>query len=741
MTKHFCLSAIACAVSILCSAQTVPEATPAAPAKTPAPAPAASVSVQAQRPVNRIDREVYDQKQDPENATTSAADALQKVPSVTVDADGSVALRGNRNVQIMVDGKPSAMLQGESRGDALRSIPAENLDSIEVINNPGAQFGNDGGGGPILNLVMRRDRRPGGYGIATAGVGSKGRRNGFASGSYNSGRWGFEGMAGVFHNESRATTEEQRESTNPATGAVNRSAYDGSSRGANTHKRLSGTVRYNLGEKETLDAQLTLTSRGNDSNGATHYRRSSADDVLIDDYLRTRDFDASAHSWDWRGGYERKETPEAGMLKLTVQGSGDLSDSDSNYRNNVLFTSIGTPAARNRQHAGNERRNLSTDGDYERNEAGAIMRLGYRLARADNLIDNRYIDVQPDTLAETPNATRTNLFELIETVAAVYGEYQLRLNERWGVKGGLRAEYTDTDLRQYTTGIGLRNHYFNLIPSAFATYKVSDDSQLRLAWSHRVSRPGASALNPFVVYVDEFNLTSGNPYLKPSQSDSLELGLESKVGAMTTNLRGYLRRSADVIVQRKVFVSPAVLLSTSENDGTNRSGGIEATVNGKLTPTLSISGSGNLGVYEQNVLDPVRPDAKRTTTALTGQFRVNWTVTPADTLQSFVIARGRVLTGQGYTQPVQTVNATWRHNFTSRLSGTLSVWDMFNAQKSEIVTDTSILHERVLTRPNARALVFGLSYRFGGPDGPAPGQRPYGPRPEGGHGGGFVPHQ
>ncbi|HZX27036.1 MAG TPA: TonB-dependent receptor [Telluria sp.] len=733
MTRHFALGALASAVSVLCSAQSAPD-------QTPPPATLPSVNVAAQRPVNRIDREVYDQKQDPENATTSAADALQKVPSVTVDADGSVALRGNRNVQIMVDGKPSAMLQGDNRGDALRSIPAENLDSIEVINNPGAQFGNDGGGGPILNLVMRRERRPGGYGIATGGVGTNGRRNGFASGSYNSGRWGFEGMAGVFHNESRSTTEDERESTNPATGAVARSGYEGSSHGANTNERVSGTVRYNLGDKETLDAQLTLTSRGSDSNGSTRYRRFGAGDALVDDYLRARDFDASSHSWDWRGNYERKETPEAGMLKLTVQGSGDLSDNDSDYRNNVLFTSIGTPAARNRQHVGNERRNLSTDGDYERNEAGAIMRLGYRLARADNIIDNRYFDVQPDTLAEVPNPARTNLFELTETVAAVYGEYQLRLNDRWGVKGGLRAEYTDTDLRQYTTGVGVRNHYFNTIPSFFATYKVSDDSQLRLAWSHRISRPGASALNPFVVYIDEFDLAAGNPYLKPSQSDSVELGLESKIGAMTTNLRGYLRRSSDVIVQRKVFVSPGVLLSTSENDGTNRSGGIEATVSGKLTPTVSINGSGNLGVFEQNVLDPLRPDAKRTTTALTGQFRVNWTVTPSDTLLAHVNARGRVLTGQGYTQPVQVVSTTWRHSFTSRWTGTLSVWDIFNAQKSETITDTSILHDRLLTRPNTRALVFGLSYRFGGPDGPAPGQRPPGMRPEGGHGG-YMPHQ
>ncbi|MGZ3185093.1 MAG: TonB-dependent receptor domain-containing protein [Telluria sp.] len=719
-------------------------AQPAKPAPAPASAgPAATINVKAERPVNRIDREVYDQKNDPENATSSAADALQKVPSVTVDADGTVALRGNRNVQIMVDGKPSAMLSGDNRGDALRSIPAENLDSIEVINNPGAQFGTDsGGGGPILNLVMRRERRPGGYGLATANAGTRGRRNAFTSGSYNSGRWGFEGTAALMHSAFRTESSDTRESMNPVTGTSFRSGYDGASSGASHSARLSGTLHYNLGDKEALEAQLTLTPRSTSSQGDTRYRRFGAGDALADDYDRRTTSASDSHSWDWRANYERKGTPEEGTLKLMVQGSGDLSDVDRDYRNDVVFTSVGTPDAHNRQHVGNDRRNLSTDGDYERSNAGSIVRLGYRLARSENTIDNRYVDVAP-TGIETVNATRTNLFELTETVAALYGEYQQRLGERWGVKGGLRAEYTDTDVRQYTSDIHAKNHYFNAIPSAFATYKLSEDSQIRLAWSHRVSRPTAGALNPFVVYVDEFNLSSGNPYLKPSQSDSIELGLESKVGGMTTNLRGYLRRSSDIFVQRRVFVSPSVLLATTENDGTNRSGGIEVVVDGKVTPTFSVSANTNLGVYEQNILDPLRPDAKRTTTALSGHVRFSWTIRPTDTLTSNVNMRGRTLLGQGYTEPVAMLNASWRHLFTPRLTGTLSAFDILNRQRTETVIDTSVLHEHTLFRPNARTLSFSLSYRFGGPDGKPPGERGPGMHGEGhregGPGGAFGP--
>ncbi len=137
----------------------------------------ATVSVTTKRNSNRIDRQVYDVKADPASTNDTVADTLNKVPSVAVDADGQVTLRGKSNVQIYVDGKPSAMMQGENRAAAINALPAGDLESVEVINNPGAQFGNEGGGGPILNLVMRRERTPGGFAAINANAGTEGRFN------------------------------------------------------------------------------------------------------------------------------------------------------------------------------------------------------------------------------------------------------------------------------------------------------------------------------------------------------------------------------------------------------------------------------------------------------------------------------------------------------------------------------------------------------------------------------------
>src|SRR4051812_225802 len=177
-------------------APAAPEKTDAKPTTSAKPKEAAvvpSVTVAGERPTNRIDRQVYDVKSDVSSTNGTASDALNNVPSVAVDPDGTVTLRGSSNVQILVDGKPSAMMQGDNRGATLNAMAAEDIESVEVINNPGAEFGNEAGGGPILNLVMRRNRKPGGFGSVNANAGTAGRYNSSASGSYNQGPWGFQG--------------------------------------------------------------------------------------------------------------------------------------------------------------------------------------------------------------------------------------------------------------------------------------------------------------------------------------------------------------------------------------------------------------------------------------------------------------------------------------------------------------------------------------------------------------------
>src|SRR5438067_516803 len=192
------------------------------------------VNVVSERQTNRIDRQVYDIKNDASTAGASIGDVLNNVPSVNVDPSGTVRLRGSERVTVLVDGKPTAQLQGENRAAAMNALPAENYESVQVINNPGAEFGNEAGGGPIVNLISRRYTKPGGNGSVAGNVGPSGRANAFANGSYSSGYASVNGTLNVRRDGNDIDTEEVREAIDPATGAVSRLHQNVDRHGINT---------------------------------------------------------------------------------------------------------------------------------------------------------------------------------------------------------------------------------------------------------------------------------------------------------------------------------------------------------------------------------------------------------------------------------------------------------------------------------------------------------------------------
>ncbi|RYF04337.1 MAG: TonB-dependent receptor, partial [Oxalobacteraceae bacterium] len=477
-----------------------------------------SVNIVGERQNNRIDRQVYDVKQDVSSTNGTAADALGNVPSVSVDPDGTVSLRGSSNVQILVDGKPSAMLQGDNRGPALQAMPSEDIDSIEVINNPGAEFGNEGGGGPILNLVMKRNRRAGGFGVVNANYGTAGRYNSAVNGSYNTGRWGMQGGVNVRHDGRNSTGEIERDQVDPVTGADRHSSQTSSSTGLNDSAGLRGQLTYNLNDADTLEANAGVMKRTNDQTGLDRYQV-DANGVPTSDYLRAtrRNGDNSNGMGGLRWDHKGDKIGELFRMDLRVSRSSN--DNDTRYANTYVVAPPNAESADSSQSVANSTRIVDYTGDYERPlDSGAILKLGYKVADNQSDFDTRYVDVDPLTALDVVNGRRTNAFQVDEKNVALYGSYQWKLSERWGALVGLRTEYTHLDLDQVTTALNATNSYLNWIPSAFATYKLGEKSNLRFAYAHRLRRANANQLNPFVVYVDEFNESSGNPMLKPVQT-------------------------------------------------------------------------------------------------------------------------------------------------------------------------------------------------------------------------------
>lgn len=710
-------------------AQQAPVAASAAAATAPVPVPAATVAVSAERPTNRIDRQVYDVKADPATSNDSVADTLNKLPSVAVDPDGNVTLRGRSNVQIMVDGKPSAMMQGENRASALSALPAADLESVEVINNPGAEFGNEGGG-PIINLVMRRERRPGGFAAVNANLGTRGRRNANAFGSYTSGRMSLQGSVYGRQDLREAEGENRRQRYSAPGVAGGASTQASASRSENDVGGFNSTLTYHLNDKDTLAVAASFSQNASESEGVDQYRGTRADGSVENAYLRTSEGDAEFRNYSLNGRLDHKGDTQGEVFKLDLRMSGSDNERDARHGNRYTVRPPTASSLLSRQSGLNDTLLIDFTGDYERPLARGLLKLGYKVARASSSFDNGYFDVDPASMAETVNRTRTNRFELDDTTFALYGSYQVRLDQKWSVLGGLRAEYNELDLDQVTTAIRARNSSFDAIPSAFVTYGLSDDTTLRLSYAHRIRRPGAGDLNPFVVYRDELNISSGNPGLKPSGSDSLELGIETRLGKVDTNVRLYARRDTDLISERRFLLANDVLLTTRENAGSNKSGGLEFTFRGKATDKLTVNASGNIGYTEQTVLGNISgQEGRRSATSIAGRVRLNYQLDPKNQFQFSVNAQGKTLFGEGYREPLRTADFNYRYTVSPVMSLVLNVNDVFDSQKMESITETERLREYSIRRNNGRAVFVGLSWRFGGFAGPGQRGPGMGPRP------------
>ncbi|GAB3368146.1 TonB-dependent receptor domain-containing protein [Massilia agri] len=715
-------------------AQPAPQVVSQAPEAPPAGGTAVStVNVTANKTTNRIDRQVYDVKSDPASSNDTVADTLNKVPSVGVDPDGNVTLRGRSNVQILVDGKPSAMFQGDNRAAAINAIPAADLESVEVINNPGAQFGNEGGGGPILNLVMRRERSPGGFAALNANVGSAGRYNTSGFGSYTSGRFSVQGAAYRRHDHRDNTGETRRERIDPVTGAVTSSTQFSSGVNNTDSAGFNAGLTYNWGDKDVLGATASFAENNNDGGSSERYRSVSAAGVVDSEYERITRRDNKNRNYSLGARLDHKGEKPGETFKMDLRLSGNDGDSDARYNTDYTVRPRNASAPNSRQDGLNETRIADFTGDYELPGAHGVMRLGYKVARNESTFDNAFFDIGAGG-SESVNTQRTNRFELTDMTYALYGSYQWRVNEKWGVQGGLRAEYADLDMNQVTTSIRASNHYFDAIPSAFVTYGLSDDTTIRLSYAHRIRRPNAGELNPFVVYRDELNLSSGNPELQPTNTDSLELGVETKIGKVDTTVRAYARRESDLISERRYLLANDVLLTTRENSGSSRSGGIEFNFSGRATDKLMINVNGNVGYSEQTVLGSTLDD-KRSATSISGRARIAYQLNQANFFQLMLNAQGKTLFGEGYRQPVRTADFSYRHNLSPALSLVVNVNDLFDSQKSESITETDVLREYSLRRFGGRMAYIGLSYRFGsfgnagnrrpmfmGPGGPGPGR-------------------
>lgn len=675
---------------------------PSPPAQgTPNTVEGVTVTATPQEYRSSIDRKTYSVANDLQAQTGSIADALRNVPSVEVDVQGNVSLRGDQSVTILIDGRPSGMLKGDGRGDALLTMPADQIDRVEVMTNPSAAFTPEGSGG-IINLITKKNRKPGTSGNVRANIGTDGAYSGGVSGAYNSEKLTVSGDASIRHNEndSASTTERQRlvgdEWLQSRTAASGQSERDGANARA--------TVEYNLDAKSELTGEVRYRDMGMSSTGV---EVRSGDDGA---YRRVGEQAFDRSGTELSAGYRRSFSGTDHEFTVDLSREWNKGERTSRFAR----TDQVPDAPDEFEDIANQTDMIETNfkAEYKRplpDEAKMVV--GYEYELDENDYDNRGAR-GPTEGSTVIDPALTNRFLYDQQVQSLYGTYERPFGDLT-VQAGLRLEQVDVDTNQVTSGIVASNDYFRAYPSLHLGYELDDNNTIRASYSHRVRRPRPEDLNPYRIYIDPFNYREGNPNLEPQETHSWELGWEYRKGQTFYNATAFYRKSFNGVTDVVRDLGNGVLLTTKENLDEGQSGGVELTVNGRLTPTLTYNASTTFS-WQQIDASQLGFDDDRSGWSVGGRANLNWQPTSKDFFQASAQVMGKRLQAQGYSEPTGMLNLGYRRKVNDKLSVVLTANDVLDSFKMRNVVDTPILREETEREMRGRTIMVGFTYALGG---------------------------
>ncbi|WP_041579495.1 TonB-dependent receptor domain-containing protein [Bacteroides helcogenes] len=652
--------------------------------------------------VQSIDKKVFNVGQDLMSASGSASDLMQNIPSVQVDVEGNISLRGNENVEILINGKPSTLMNARTRADVLQQLPANDIERVEIITNPSAQYKPDGVSG-IINIVMKKQRTAGFNGNATANIGSQGRANAGTSLNYNTGRVNLFATYGIrYDHRDRTTTD-------------NRTQNDGSlsyiSQPTNSRARpLSHIVRagmdWNINNSNTL--QL--------SGG---YNRRT--------FLRTEDITATtqdethnvlAQSIRYRHDNEKTKQAEAGAVYTHTFGEGHLLTIDYNYSlmegledNKYKTFSLSGPETRDNTQIWQAYYQHLIRATYSRTLSSHLkLNLGYE---ADLLKTDLNFYVQnSEGNAFVPDLQKTSDFTNRQNNQAIYATLEYK-QDKLGMLLGIRPEYMMIKSQLFTLDSVVTNNYFMVYPTLHTSYKLDERNELQLNYSLRVNRPDGEDMNPFPEYQNPLSLKAGNPYLKPEKIHSIEAGYQWQNGGTTLLGTLYYHYVTNKLTTVTKYLNNSILLTTKENLNSSSSAGLELIMNTHIGKWATINLSGN-GFYNQINAEKLGYGKNKNDLAWSASLNANFNLLEGWMLQLNSRYISSSLLPQGKREGTFITNVGMKYEIPrTRLSLMATISDVFNTFKKVYTIDTPQLKQRVEQRRDPRIFYIGAVWSFG----------------------------
>jgi outer membrane receptor for ferrienterochelin and colicin len=656
-----------------------------------------------------IDRKVYSVTADVQSTFGAVSDVLSAIPSVDVDPDGKVSLRGDSNVLILIDGKPSTQFSGSAAGDNLQSIPAKDIERIEVIANPPAQFKADGTAG-VINIITRKKRPEGLAGSLQGSLGSAGRSVVGTDASYSSGPLTASVTGGFRHDYRQRTLDSNVHALATPVAQPLDSNSSLNERIRRQVPTVGASAEYALDDRQSVRGSVNWMERGGLRTYTQLNNSSTPSGVLTSSSQRMSTGHDPETDYDEKLGFTRKLARPGEEIDISVHRSTSRQREHYDYTNDSFIP----PAAPydNNLNLREDRATTEFGTDYALPFGKAqSLKLGYAFEQDDFRYRNAGNNVDPATGIQMVDPNVTNDFKFRQQINAGYASYQTAIGA-WSGLAGLRAELTHTDAQQLTNNLSNSGSYFRVYPSIHVDRSLSDETTLSFAASRRVSRPEPGYLDPYVDHEYTPNLRSGNANLQPQYTQSYEVGYGFEGRGLAYQMTGYYRRNRDSVTDVTEYLGNGVSLTTKANLPKNDSAGLEFTSNGHIVPKLGYSLSGNL-FYSQIDATALGVPGLRSTTGADAKLKLDYRPTSADSVQLIVTRTDKRLTPQGYVSAINIVNVGYKRQIKTDLTGIVTVSDVFNGQRYERFESTPTFTGDYRRAVRGRVLYVGLIYSFG----------------------------
>jgi iron complex outermembrane receptor protein len=659
-----------------------------------------------------IDRTVYNTRDQITSTGGSATDVLQNIPSVEVDVDGNVSLRGNQNINILINGKPSP-LRGDFLAAFLQQIPASSVDRVEVIPNPSARYDPDGQAGAI-NIVLRKDTEIGKSGSVTAGGTTAGDMD--LGGSFTMQR----GKMTFFSNYGLTLDDRDSEGFNFRENRYldPRTYFEQDNTGARSSVShlLNSSLDYKLTDVSELSVSALVSTRDGDDTSSNIYDELGSDRLLVDRSLRRslRATDGTSLDFSLSG----RRVPEASRRELTGELRYNRSEGgDLDNLTERLMELDGASADLLLEQTLNELDNQDAQWNAQADwirpfgewkvEAGAKA----TLRQMDNRFDVQNLDLATGVLGM--DTSLSNQFVFDEDVYAGYGIVSRKFGS-FEAQAGLRAEQARTTFNLRTTAESYDNSYVSFFPSAFLNYNISQMKQVKVSYSKRVSRPRTSQLNPFTTYTDPLNLNVGNPLLQPEYIHAVEFAYQQFSRKGSLSIAPYYRRTVDKIERYKT-VDPGTGISTLtfRNFDTSESYGAE--IIGSIRVGTKLSGFSSFNAY-RIVTEGTNVDANLANDAVSWSSRasMSYKVAEGTDIQAFYFYRAPIDVAQGKISSFSVANLSIRQRILGdRGSLTLRVSDPLNRMGFRFEVDQDAFYQLGTRTWESRSVGITVQYNFG----------------------------